>query len=281
MTESSNYEVKKKNIREQTIDNLIKTLEKDPSIWHKTWQKLATNRPYNPITGTKYKGINLINLALSSTSDSRWATYEQAKKAGFPVKKGERSLASVIYHKVNASIEINDKKYPLKSSNQTDLLNEIKVIFSKYSPRHLSLIPSNNSLMIFINTIEHNSEIKFNRNVLVTGIPVFNYTQLSNAPKLESPMLKQEWSDYERAENLLKATNVPIIHDQYDNNFYLPSKNEIHLTPKASFYTPEGYYSTAFHEVAHAKMNDGSIDLGIDLTKYGVDKHIRAKEERC
>ena len=26
-------------------------------------------------------------------------------------------------------------------------------------------------------------------------------------------------------------------------------------------------------------MNDGSIDLGIDLTKYGVDKHIRAKEE--
>src|SRR3984893_480009 len=36
--------------------------------------------PFNPISGTSYKGINLILLMGRSWEDSRWMTYKQAKE---------------------------------------------------------------------------------------------------------------------------------------------------------------------------------------------------------
>lgn len=275
---------KAKNPRDEVIDNIIKNLENNPGAWQKTWSTLTINRPTNPITGTKYTGINLINLALLSSSfdDNRWATYDQALKAGFPVKKGEKSHADIVFHKANCSLFIADKKYKLKSTNANDMLAEIKGVVNKYHSQFYTAIEKSSNVFELeksLQQIDENNKIQ--KSILYKKVPVFNFSQLTNAPEIirDFSNLGLKWEDNTRAEQLITATNVPIIHDQVDRNFYLPSKHEIHATIKRSFDTPSAYYSTIFHELAHAKMNDQTIDLGIDFTKYHEDKNIRAKEE--
>ena len=47
--------------------------------------------PFNPVTGTRYKGINLVNLMAQEYGDPRWMTYKQAKEKGYQVRRGERA----------------------------------------------------------------------------------------------------------------------------------------------------------------------------------------------
>lgn len=57
--------------------------------------------PANAVTGTRYRGINRVALAAAGaaldTPDGRWLTYSQGRQAGWPVRKGEHSPASVEY----------------------------------------------------------------------------------------------------------------------------------------------------------------------------------------
>ena len=43
-----------------------------------------------------------------------------------------------------------------------------------------------------------------------------------------------------------------MFHDQAEDNFYVPAKDEIHLTAEESFHTPSNYYATLFHEAGHS-----------------------------
>lgn len=103
---------------------------------------------------------------------------------------------------------------------------------------------------------------------------VFNAAQCDGLPELQLP--EQKWTAVERAENIIKATGVPIYHDQADRNFYSPQFDEIHLTPKASFPDNEAYYSTALHEVGHSTGHVSRLNRDI-LNKFGSEDY--AKEE--
>jgi len=72
----------------------------------------------------------------------------------------------------------------------------------------------------------------------------------------------------------------PVLkHDQLESNFYIPAKDEIHLTPKLSFHSPANYYCTLFHEAGHSTGHKSRLERdGITgLNFHG--SHEYSKEE--
>lgn len=101
---------------------------------------------------------------------------------------------------------------------------------------------------------------------------VFNAMQCEGLPEFKKPI--QKWTPLERAETILKALQVEIIHDQADRNYYSPMEDRIHLTPKASFDNQEAYYSTALHEAGHSTGHSSRLNRDI-MNQFGTEDYAR------
>ena len=90
--ENKNPETKKITARDkymEVVDSFIKKLENnDIEPWTKSW---SLNLPKNFESGNSYSGMNILTLLDKGFSDSRWLTFNQIKKLGGSVKKGETS----------------------------------------------------------------------------------------------------------------------------------------------------------------------------------------------
>jgi antirestriction protein ArdC len=297
MTELSTNN-QKFNPREEAVNKIIALLEKNPGAWKKTWETIGSTpkRPYNPITNTYYKGMNLFYLGLVAVdnqySDNRWCTYNQAKNAGHPVLSGETSSAFVIYHQVNHIITILDKNHQIKSQPEIEVCQSISNIIIKYFPNQKkeienildSTIKGRNHIISKSETLVNELNKKLGTNIshqiraVARHFPVFNFTQMDNVPTQETKQ-GHNWDPCERAEQILKSSGVPIYHDQYNKNYYRSGAHDIHLTIKSAFKTPEAYYATALHELAHAKINDGNLQLSFNPKEYSNSHIARAREE--
>lgn len=270
------------NLREDVVNNLINQLEINPSIWRQTWNKLSTVRPHNPITGTVYQGVNMINLAVIANTngfeDQRWCTSAQALKSGNPVKKGEQSSSIVIYHQITHLIELDCKKYTIKTNDTKKAQQEIAKVVSSSYPQINKLINEKFNFHNFISSVKKvipsfTHEVK----AIAMSSPVFNFSQLERSVELN--VNRQKQNNYEITEQIIRDSGVKVIHDQCNKNYYVPATNEIHLTIKSSFETKDEYYSTVLHELSHAKLNDKSIELDFDVNQYYTDKNIQVKEK--
>lgn len=274
---------------ELAIQKIVNLLSKDPEKWEQPWQNMSI-LPHNPISGTKFKGINMISLIfneryMSSRTDTpiqdpRWCTYKQAEAVGYPVKKGEKSIASVLSYHKEEIVSYKDKDYNLyKKLDRTALFKEL-ILNNASQKQHLFNVlykHTNSTISMFktLQLVDNGVEMKGVKYVAVTH-HMFNFTQLQNAPEYVKPI--KTWNEFESAEKILKNSEVPIKHDRINNAYYSPMFKDIHLPAKELFKTQEGYYGTALHELAHA-----TVDLGVkrpfDVGLYHHDNTIRAKEE--
>ena len=78
-------------------EKIIAMLEAGTSPWQQGWHSSRGGMPYNPQSGTRYKGVNCINLFLAGYDDPRWMTYRQASEAGYQVRRGERGTPIIFY----------------------------------------------------------------------------------------------------------------------------------------------------------------------------------------
>jgi putative DNA primase/helicase len=69
---------------------LIEQIRNGTAPWQKPWRPGTSFLPFNPTNGTRYKGINVINLLARGHSDARWMTYRQAQTKGYQVRRGEK-----------------------------------------------------------------------------------------------------------------------------------------------------------------------------------------------
>src|SRR5215472_4978230 len=72
-------------------EKLIGQLKDGTSPWQKPWTDGQVFGPYNPTTGNRYRGVNIVALMATDFTDPRWMTYKQAQKQGWQVKRGEKS----------------------------------------------------------------------------------------------------------------------------------------------------------------------------------------------
>ena len=80
------------------VDTFVTAIGNGTAPWEKDWTTgdMANLRPFNPETGSIYSGRNAILLSAVSMNagykDNRWVTFNQAKKAGGQVKKGQHGV---------------------------------------------------------------------------------------------------------------------------------------------------------------------------------------------
>lgn len=103
---------------------------------------------------------------------------------------------------------------------------------------------------------------------------VFNATMIEGLEPYKASI--PTWDPVERAENIANANGVPVIHDQGNRCFYSPSKDEIHMTPRAAFSNSSDYYTTLLHEVGHSTGHHSRLGRAIS-NRFGTEEY--AKEE--
>ena len=230
----------------QASEKVIKQLEKGVAPWQKPWDTPtgANEPPHNPVSGTRYKGLNAIVLRAESEergySDPRWLTYKQAKERGAHVRKGERGTR-IEYWKVPSAEQGRDK--------------------GEGSPAEDGAEPQE-------------------RKILHRTYTVFNAEQIDNMPEREQTQ-SQQWEASERAERLLRESGARIEHKHGNRAYYQPSGDKIVLPKREQFPTHDAYYSTAMHEMGHwtgheSRLNRDTLNQGI---RDGFGSENYAKEE--
>ena len=197
---------------------------------------------YNPITGTVYKGGNIMRLYLSSLkngfTDPRWVTFN--------------SIA-------------NNKDYKLKNNSKSTLIEFHKNL--KYGTDEWNKYVSN------LQEKTKQEHLLNKKDILIhTYHTVFNAEQFEKFPSLEKkPQLVIPEEDRIKAiEEIITNSKAPIIYDGRGKNYYDQLTNTIHLTKQEHFKSKEAFYSTVLHEIINSI--DYKSYLNTNVTKELVSE---------
>jgi len=220
-------------------NKIVSALSQGVIPWIKPWTTSGSSVdspfPINAITRRPYAGINIPLLwaeaRLRGYHQDRWLTYNQARKAGGHIRKGEQSTLAVLYKPM--SKEAHDEDGQVVRDEQ--------------------------------------GNVKMVQFALLRTHCLFNIEQTEGLPNEEQHHGESEdpvaFIDHSPAERLLAASGARIEHRYGDDAFYLPIRDLIQLPTKAQFVDVGSYYATALHELTHwsghhARLNREGITGG-------------------
>lgn len=226
------------------------------------WQRgYVFRKQYNPISETRYSKANMIHLMASALengwTDPRWIT--------FPQMKAENQKY------IDAGL---DPIYVLKKGSKGSLIEFHQECYK--DPETGKTIPTNRSS----DNTNSNELSEESRNTFW----IHQYYKVFNAEQFEKfPPLEREMEDIVRVEqrnkfieNIMENSEAPIHFDQVDRNYYIPSKDEIHLVARENWKAPELLYSTALHEIGHSTGHPSRLHRNL---KGGKGSEAYAREE--
>lgn len=217
----------------RVAETLIEQLKAGTAPWQRPWTDGVPTLPMNPVTGTRYRGINTVQLLLQERSDPRWMTYRQAQGLGAQVQKGERG-ASVQYWKFSEEqLERDEAGKPVLDGHGEPR----KATVALERPR------------VFFAT-------------------VFNAEQIEGLPPLEHK--PRAWDPNERAEAILLGSGAQIQHGG-DRAFYDLRADSIRLPHQGQFTAAAGYYATALHELGHWTGHSTRLDRDLGHPRGGEE----------
>jgi antirestriction protein ArdC len=196
------------------VSQLIEQIRQGTAPWQKPWRAGTSFLPYNPSNGTRYKGINVVNLMSRGYTDARWMTYRQAQVRDYQVRRGGKGT-QVQYWRL-------DEERKVKDSNGRPVLD------ANGDPR--------------------TEKVRLQR-AQVFIADVFDAEQIDGLPPV--PSRECSWNPLEKAEQLVQAANPKLQHGAGDRAFYRPVTDCIHLPLKEQFPSAGDYYSTLLHEMGH------------------------------
>lgn len=233
--------------RQRLTDQLVKAIEEHGQLpWKKGWNGAAL-RPFNPKSGVKYKGGNVMNLLLAQlergSNDPRWMTLNQANKAGYSIRKG----AHPTY------VEYWDFGKPLVTPQAAE-----------DSEDAVHVVPEP----------EVEGEASVDQRVTrsrprVFYAQVFNGEDVVGLPAFER---KLTWEPSDLAARLLEASKAVIEHKALSKGspslaasaHYTPATDIITMPLQEQFAEAGDYYATSLHELGH--WSGHSSRLNRDLT---------------
>lgn len=86
-----------RNVYERITARILRQLEEGTVPWRKTWIGGEQGHPRNLASGHYYRGINPFLLACTPYESPYWLTFNQAKKLGGCVLKGEKSTPVIFW----------------------------------------------------------------------------------------------------------------------------------------------------------------------------------------
>ncbi len=284
-------QINSKNPRKQLVDSIIESMQTRDGVWQKTWSNISqVEAPHNPITGKKYNGVNLLVLSLEQTRldtlDSRWCTFKQAVNADYKIIRGSKATQAIFYD-LSLKLKDQEKEHIVKAKSVDEYISKIANHYQNKYPNKQREIENTaqqalqhitksykaqfTHLVSELNKVT-NANIEITTTAIMKSFPIFNYSQMENVPALEIKELPP-FQPIARADGILLASGAKIFHDNANMNFYIPKTHEIHLTPRESFYSPEAYYSTALHELAHWTEGDGLM-RNVLPCNFKVDREL-------
>lgn len=227
----------KEAFHDKVAQRIIEQLKQGTAPWQKPWDG-SQSSPYNPVSGTRYRGANNIYLACAGYSDPRWMTYKQAAGKGYQVRKGEKGQM-VQYWKFKEQVDKRDENGNIVKDPKTGKPEKVTVMLERPKCFHAT---------------------------------VFNAEQMDGVPKLEKR--EYDWNPNDRAENILKASGADIREQPGDRAFYTPGGDYIVTPEKTQFSSDDKYYATALHELGHWTGHSSRLDR--DLTgPFGSESYAR------
>lgn len=217
---------KRRPFHEEFAEKIIDHLKAGTAPWQQPWHPGKTlSAPHNPASGTVYRGMNRVHLALSGYDDPRWMTLRQANDNDLRILPGSKATPVVYFQFTKEQDRIGEDGKPVLGEDGKP---------QKY-------------------TVELDKP-------LVRFAHVFNAEQIDGIPPIELTDKSFEWEPVEKAENILSASGANINHDQSNRAFYRYASDSIHLPPRENFEEPGLYYGTALHELGHWTRHSSRLD---------------------
>ena len=247
---TSKKKFEKKDIYEMITNRVIKKLEEGVVPWKKPWKVQRTSGGFyesaqkNIITKKSYRGFNVMLLEMMGFESPYWMTFNQAKKLGGKVMKGEKGTPIVYW----SPILIDDKD---NLDPKTGKPKKKKVLLLKYY------------------TVFNLEQVE--------GVDAPKV----EAPKVEEKVEElPEFETIELAEKIVaEFKTMPSYRHAGSRAFYSPSEDRIQVPNKEDFDSNEEYYSTLFHEMIHATGHQSRLNReGVTNPTY-FGSHEYSKEE--
>lgn len=196
--------------------------------------------------GKRYRGINMLLLNHEQMSNGYtspyWITYNEATKLGASVRPGERSSMVVFW-----------KKFIVTENDQSDSSDQPDT-----DDTEISTISSARWLLRFYR--------------------VFNACQCDGLPKRYHPGNTEpilELGKYQRADAIIAGyPNPPLIREAMSTPCYSPVTDIVTTPPIHQAISPEAYYSTMFHELAHSTGHEKRLHRDLK-NAFGTKEYAR------
>ncbi len=227
--------------RKRIVDKLISNMEKGYIFSEWAWNRQAF-LPRNAVTGTKYQGINRLNLSFEAVEkgyeDPRWLTLKKANEMGYSVKPGAKG-----------------------------------VFCEKWIWQKLEKVINEET-----GEIEKDENGKEKYMIVDLKRPIINYFYLYNATQIEGipPYIeptKEEQSDIlEVADSFIVSSECPVEEKFQERAFYSPLEDKITLPPRKFFKSDEAFLGTLLHEMSHSTGSENRLNRDIK-NLFGTEKY--------
>lgn len=231
----------------QTLaDQMIADMDRDGLMWVRDWA--SPEPPCNGVTGEPYRGRNMLLLMaairIHGFTDPRFMTFNTAKRAGYSVRKGEKSCAVI------------EKWKP--------------IAFSKSDPDKRIKQPK---------TEEEWAEARENPDIEVAVrcvgyFNVFNAAQIDGIEPYVAQARRADCLDDDAITTLERMSPCPVRELPQDRAYYSPRDDEITMPTRSQFSTFGGFARTLLHEQGHATGAPSRLDRDLG-GRFGTDKYAR------
>lgn len=226
--------------RNELVNMYIKSLEEGEIPWEKMW---TTSIPYNPVSGTVYKGMNNLLLSFIAVQrgyeDPRWCTF----------------------------LHVQKKNWKLVGAKGMGITVEFACMYNKKEKKTYSF---EDYEKIIAENPEREEEFKrsFSHSTL------YNAKHIEGIPELENQS-KNKIIDNQFINNII--SNLGVNYKELgDEAYYNIKEDEVVIPPSNKFKSSYSYYATQLHELAHSTGHQERLNRNMD-GKFGSEEY--AKEE--
>ena len=216
---------KRPPLHQELTTKMIDALRENNAPWQNPLPG-QEQTPFNPATGTVYKGANLLNLTLSGESDPRWMTLLQANQQDMRIAKGSRAVPIAYYQWTKDEKKLDGYGKPMLGEDGKAVTQRVAL-----------------------------------DNPVFRVAYVFNAQQVEGMPPLEVTPRPTPENVVERVDALLAASGAVVAHDQQAGRAYYDHfKDVIHMPPKENFERPEAYAAEAVHQLTQWTRHESRLD---------------------
>lgn len=249
------------DIHNKVVEKILALLDQGEIPWQKPWTCYATNSPKNLVSKKPYRGINSLLTGFAGFNSPWWVSYKQAMDLGGNVRKGEHGTLIVFWKQIKV------KKTEAEMEKDPDGPRSKMIPLLRYS--HIFNISQCDGLEEVIAKAEGRD---------ITPCPPL--CRCWNCRM----KVGEEWAKVqgrvECCESVIKEMpQAPVIAFGGGEAFYSPRQDRVQMPEYNTFKTPEGYYSTIFHELGHSTGHSKRLARKevMDSTSFG--SHSYSKEE--